>query len=335
MLRITRREFFSLHVSSGVPMNRVGLFYHPDYLKHDTGEGHPERPERLRALMSHLLAAPEWHFLMHAQPRSASLDRIKLVHPESYIRSLELRCRGGERILDQGDTSVSPESYEIALLAAGGVVEGVDRVMNGDLQSVFCAVRPPGHHAGVRTAMGFCLMNNAAIGARHAQQAHGVERVAIVDWDVHHGNGTQEIFYDDASVLYVSVHQYPFYPGTGAEHERGNGAGEGITLNCPMKAGSGEKEYCAAFEKTILPALDRFGPGLLIISAGFDAHKDDPLAGIQLTEESFSKMTEMMMEASRRHCEGRIVSVLEGGYDVDALGRSVEAHLKQLLGEKA
>jgi len=314
-----------------IPMNRVGLVYHPDYLKHDTGEAHPERSDRLRSLMSYLLTTSEWNLLMHSQSRPASSELVELVHSESYVRSVEQRCKNGEEVLDQGDTHVCRESYDIALLAAGGVLEGIDQVMNNDLQSVFCAIRPPGHHAETATAMGFCLFNNVAIGARYAQRKCGIERVAIVDWDVHHGNGTQEIFYKDSSVMYVSLHQYPFYPGTGAESESGQGAGEGFTVNCPMKVGSGENQYVEAFQKTILPALDQFKPGLLMISAGFDAHKDDPLAGIELTEESFSKMTKMMMEIADKHCEGRIVSVLEGGYDLHALSRSVEAHLRELL----
>ncbi len=312
-------------------MNRVGFIYHPDYLKHDTGSGHPERPARLSALVNHLLTVPEWHSLFHVQARPATVEELALVHPERYIRSVEARCRNGEIILDEGDTHVCRESFGIALLAAGGVFEGVDRVMRNEFQSVFCAVRPPGHHAESATTMGFCLFNNVAAGARYVQRRHGIERVAIIDWDVHHGNGTQEIFYEDPSVLYVSLHQYPFYPGTGAEGERGAGKGEGFTLNCPMRAGSGEREYLQAFEGRILPALDQFRPELLMISAGFDAHKDDPLAGIELTEESFSKMTRMLMDVSDKHCAGRIVSVLEGGYDLGALARSVEGHVRELL----
>ena len=315
-------------------MNQVGFIYHPDYLKHDTGVGHPERPARLNSLVNHLLTTPEWHSLMHIRSRTATIENLALVHPEKHVRLIETRCKSGETILDQGDTHACRESFDIALLAAGGVLEAVDGVAHGDFRSVFCAVRPPGHHAETATVMGFCLFNNVAVGARYAQKYHGIGRVAIVDWDVHHGNGTQEIFYEDPSVLYISLHQYPFYPGTGAESERGFGKGEGFTVNCPMKAGSGEKEYLQAFQKTIVPALDQFKPELLLISAGFDAHKDDPLAGIELTEESFSKMTKMLMDVADRYCEGRIVSVLEGGYDLAALARSVEAHVRTLLSEE-
>lgn len=312
-------------------MNNVGLIYHPDYLKHDTGSNHPERPERLETMLQPLLQTPIWKQLHHLQPSPAAVEWIQKVHPEYYIKMIEKRCLAGEEILDDGDTHVCPDSYAVALLAAGGVLHAVDQVMNNTLHSAFCAGRPPGHHAETAKAMGFCLFNNVAIGARYAQLKHGVERIAIVDWDVHHGNGTQEIFYEDPSVLYVSLHQYPLWPGTGALTETGSGKGEGYTLNCPMKPGSGEKEYLEAFRNRILPALHKFQPQLLMISAGFDAHKDDPLANIQLTEESFATMTGMLMEISSTYCGGKIISVLEGGYDLRALARSVEAHLAKLI----
>jgi len=312
-------------------MRTVGFIYHPDYLKHDTGVGHPERPQRLESIVQHLLPTPLWGKLSHLRPSAARLDSIHTVHPEHYAAMIRSRCLNGDTILDGGDTHVCPASYDVALLAAGAVLEGVDQVMTGRLQRVFCAVRPPGHHAGTSSVMGFCLFNNIAIGARYAQQKYGVERIAVVDWDVHHGNGTQEIFYDRDSVLYVSLHQFPLWPGTGATSERGIGGGEGFTLNCPMKPGSGEQDYLNAFEQEILPALGKFQPQLLMISAGFDAHRDDPLASIDLTEGSFSKMTELLGEASARYCGGRIISVLEGGYHLQALARSVEAHLEALI----
>ncbi len=312
-------------------MSTVGLFYHPDYLKHDTGIGHPERPQRLQAIVNHLLATDLWKQLHHLQPTTAPRERLLNVHPEQYVEMIERRCRAGEVILDMGDTRVCKESYNVALVAAGGVLHGVDKVMSGELSSAFCAVRPPGHHAETATVMGFCLFNNVAIGARYAQKKYGMERVAILDWDVHHGNGTQEIFYEDPSVLYISLHQYPYYPGTGAANETGSGKGEGFTLNCPMPAGSGEKEYFEAFRSKIFPALNTVQPQLLMISAGFDAHKDDPLANINITEDSFAEMTKMIMEIASKYCEGRIVSVLEGGYNLEALARSVEKHLKELM----
>ena len=312
-------------------MNDVGLFYHPDYLLHDTGPGHPERPERVQALMTHLVQSSVWSKLSHTRPEPADVESILQVHPEKYVKSIEQRCRSGERVLDMGDTHVCQESYRIALLAAGAVVQAVDQVVTGSLRRAFCLVRPPGHHAETATAMGFCLFNNVAIAARRAQTQHGIKRVAIVDWDVHHGNGTQEIFYRDNSVLYLSTHQYPFYPGTGAKSETGKDEGEGYTVNCPLPAGSGEREYLQEFQQAIIPALEKFRPEFVLISAGFDAHRNDPLAQMQLTEDSFAKFTTLVREVAERYAGGRIVSVLEGGYDLHGLSRSVEEHLKLLL----
>jgi acetoin utilization deacetylase AcuC-like enzyme len=312
-------------------MSTLGFIYHPDFLKHDTGIGHPERPQRLEALLQHLLATPLWGRLSHLRPEPAALQWVHEVHPERYTSMIKSRCLVGEHVLDEGDTHVSKASYEVALLAAGGVILAVDQVMTGALDRAFCAVRPPGHHACTSTVMGFCLLNNVAICARYAQRKYGVQRVAIVDWDVHHGNGTQEIFYGDNTVLYISLHQFPYYPGTGSAGERGAGPGEGFTVNCPMGAGSVEKDYLDAFQTHILPALNSFRPELLLISAGFDAHKDDPLAGINLTDESFARMTDMLLEASHTSCGGKMISVLEGGYNLQALARSVEGHLNALL----
>ncbi|MEX1139850.1 MAG: histone deacetylase [Bacteroidota bacterium] len=316
-------------------MNRVGFYYHPDYLKHQTGPGHPERPERLSHLVNYLLGRPVWNSLIHLQPRPAQIDHVTLVHPESYVSGIAEACASGIKVLDAGDTHACKESYDVALLAVGAAVEAVDQVLTGKLNSAFCAVRPPGHHAETATAMGFCLFNNAAIAARYAQKAHGIERVAILDWDVHHGNGTQEIFYEDPSVLYISLHQYPFYPGTGAEGETGSKKGKGFTLNCPMKAGAGERDYLDAFQERIVPAAESFQPQLLVLSAGFDAHKDDPLAGINLEEGSFEKMTRIVKKVADDHCDGKIVSVLEGGYDLEALAGSAEKHLGMLVSEAA
>lgn len=312
-------------------MSNIGFIYHPDFLKHDTGIGHPERPQRLETLIQHLLTSPLWSQLSHLRPEPAPLEWVHAVHPERYTSMIKSRCRVGEQMLDEGDTHVSKDSYDVALLAAGSVLMAIDRVMTGELDRAFCAVRPPGHHAGTSTVMGFCLFNNVAIGARYAQLKHGLKRIAIVDWDVHHGNGTQQIFYEDDSVLYISLHQFPYYPGTGSTGERGAGPGEGFTLNCPMGAGSVEKDYLDAFQTHIHPALDNFRPEFLFISAGFDAHKDDPLAGIHLTEESFSRMTEVLLDITRESCGGRVVSVLEGGYNLQALARSVAAHLKAMM----
>lgn len=308
-------------------MSSLGFIYHPDYLKHNTGTGHPEKPERLASLVQHLLGTPLWGQMSHLRPTPAPIEWIHTVHPDRHTSMIKVRCQRGEQVLDEGDTHVGKESYDVALLAAGGVLQAIDEVMSGKLAHAFCAVRPPGHHAESSRVMGFCLFNNIAIGAKYAQNKHGISRVAILDWDVHHGNGTQRIFYEDDTVLYISLHQFPFYPGTGASSERGAGRGEGFTLNCPMGAGSVEKDYLDAFQAHILPALHRFRPQLLMLSAGFDAHKDDPLASINLTEDTFSRMTDMLLEISQKYCDDRIVSVLEGGYNLEALSRSVEAHL--------
>lgn len=308
-------------------MGNVALIYHQDYLKHDTGAGHPECPDRLRAIMNHLITTPLWKTLHHLQPQRADVEWILTVHPEDYLKMIELRCAAGEPVLDEGDTHVCPASYQVALLAVGGVLLGVDEVVSGRVRASFCAVRPPGHHAESMRAMGFCLFNNAAIAARYAQKKYGLERIAILDWDVHHGNGTQQIFYDDDTVFYISLHQYPFYPGTGSADETGRGRGEGFTLNCPMRAGSGDREYREAFSRKVLPALHAYTPDLVIISAGFDAHRDDPLGNINLTEESFAWMTEAVRGVAEQYSKGRIVSILEGGYNLEALSRSVERHL--------
>jgi acetoin utilization deacetylase AcuC-like enzyme len=311
-------------------MGALAFIYDDRYLEHNTGSGHPERPERLRSIVGHLGNQPLWNQMRHVQPQTAAIEWVTLVHPEDYVQMIGRRCKAGERVLDSGDTHACEVSYDVALLAAGGMLAGVDEVMSGKAAASFCAVRPPGHHAETSTVMGFCLFNNVAIGARYAQKKYGIQRVAILDWDVHHGNGTQQIFYEDDSVFYISLHQYPYYPGTGAANERGKGKGEGFTLNCPMKAGSVENDYLDAFRNSILPALHTFQPELLMISAGFDAHEDDPLANILLTECSFAKMTKLVLEVASKHCNGRIVSVLEGGYNLDALARSVEAHLMKL-----
>jgi len=308
----------------------LAFIYHEDYLKHKTGFMHPESEQRLVAMLEHLQTIDLWNAMEHITPEPSQLRWIAKVHSIRYIEFVSEMCRIGETVLDSGDTHVSRDSYAAALLAAGGVLAGVDFAMRGDNHRAFCAVRPPGHHAEHDHAMGFCLFNNIAIGARYAQEHHGLTRVAIVDWDVHHGNGTQAAFYDDPSVLYVSIHQYPYYPGTGGKNERGAGNGTGTTLNIPLNAGSGDEVYLDAMREIIVPALVDFSPELIMISAGFDAHRDDPLAGMNVTEKGFGEMTRLILEASES-ARGRIVSVLEGGYDLKALGRSVESHLRELM----
>jgi acetoin utilization deacetylase AcuC-like enzyme len=226
---------------------------------------------------------------------------------------------------------MSVGSLRAAYLAAGAGVNAVDALMAGAVEHVFCAVRPPGHHAESAHAMGFCFFNNVAIAARYAQKAHGIRRVLIVDWDVHHGNGTQHAFYDDGSVLFFSTHQYPYYPGTGHAEEVGEGAARGLTVNVPMASGSGNTEYLEVFEQVLVPAADKFRPEFVVISAGFDAHKDDPLAGMALTENGYAALTGIVAEIARKHSHGRILSCLEGGYNLAALAASVEQHLVTLL----
>jgi len=303
----------------------------PLYKEHLTGAGHPESPYRLTAIEDRLKVTGLMDALLEIVPRPVEKKSVLAVHPEKYLKHLEeIVPRSGIGYLDP-DTPVSPRSLQAAWLAAGAVVTAVDAVMKQEAQNAFCAVRPPGHHALTSRGMGFCLLNNVAIGARYAQQEYGIERVAIIDWDVHHGNGTQEIFYEDPTVFYFSVHQYPFYPGTGSEQERGSGAGEGSTLNCPLDSGAGDSDYVELFENILAPVLTAWKPELVMISAGFDAHIEDPLARMEVTTEGFGRLTGIVRNFSDRLCGGKIVSALEGGYNLDALAKSVEKHLSVLM----
>ncbi len=312
-------------------MARVGIVSHQDYLKHDTGPGHPERPDRLRAIHERLETAGLARELDAVVPRSAERSWLEAVHAPEHVKNVKALCQNGSAHTGDGETTICPSSFAIASLAVGGTFEAIDAVMEGQLDSAFCAVRPPGHHAERDRAMGFCLFNNAAIAARYIQKTHGLERVLIVDWDVHHGNGTQHLFEPDPSVFYFSIHQYPHYPGTGGAAEIGFDDGEGTTLNVPVGLGSGDSAYLGAFQDRLLPAIRAFQPEFLIISAGFDAHGDDPLSGTSVTEDGFARMTECVLQAAKNHSEGRLVSVLEGGYNLQSLSRSVEAHLRALL----
>lgn len=311
----------------------TGLVYHADYLLHDPGPGHPECPARLRAIIDHLERVSLWGALRLIQPEPAPEAAIVRVHPKAYLRGLEQAAAEAPTYLD-ADTPISRDSYRVALLAAGGVLAAVAAVMAGRVRSAFVAVRPPGHHALPDRAMGFCLLNNVAIAARHLQAAHGLKRVLIVDWDVHHGNGTQAIFYEDASVLYFSTHQYPFYPGTGGEGERGRGDGLGTTVNAPLPAGSGDAEILAAFREHLVPAAETFRPDFVLISAGFDAHHADPLANLRVTGAGYAQLTAIVTGLADRFAAGRVVSVLEGGYSLQALPHAVEAHVRALAAAK-
>ena len=301
----------------------TSIIYHPDYLLHETGN-HPERKERLLAIM-HLIEESEID-LHKIKPEPASIEEMQYVHDPEYINKVK-EYSEREIPLDP-DTVLCRESYHAALLAAGGMISAVD---DG---RAFALVRPPGHHALSDRGMGFCLFNNIAIGARHAQRT-GYDRVLVVDWDVHHGNGTQHIFYDDPSVFYFSVHQYPHYPGTGSAGETGSGAGQGYTLNVPLPAGSGDAGYINVFKNILIPAALEFNPDIVLVSAGFDAHIDDPLAGMAVTTAGFGRMASIVSSIADRCCDGRLAITLEGGYDLNALSHSVLAVLKVMAGESA
>jgi acetoin utilization deacetylase AcuC-like enzyme len=309
----------------------TGFVYDDAYLKHITGPGHPERPERLPAIVAQLKSAGLLEHLLRIQPRPAERAWITAVHTSEHLETLCQLYEKGDRYAGTRDTPIGASSYEVALLAAGGVLAAVDAVVAGEVRNAFCAVRPPGHHATPDRAMGFCLLNNVAIAARYIQQKHKLSRVLIVDWDVHHGNGTQDIFYEDPTVFYFSIHQYPFYPGSGRADERGAGAGVGWTLNVPLPAGSGDAEYEQAFSRQLIPAAHQFQPDFVLISAGFDAHQDDLLGSMQVTSEGFARLTTMVKQIADQHCHGRLVSVLEGGYDLTGLAASVTGHVRALM----
>ncbi len=304
------------------------LVTHESSLAHDMGRGHPERPERLRAIQR-ALSGEAFASLTRLDAPLVEASALRRVHPDAYIAALEQAApRTGLTALD-ADTAMCPDTMLAIRHAAGGAVAAVDAVMSGKAHTAFVAARPPGHHAGAQNPMGFCFVNNIAVAARHAQAAHGAERVAIVDFDVHHGNGTQEIFWSDESVLFCSTHQSPFYPGTGGLTERG--AHDQI-VNAPLMAGATGDDFAEALVERILPRLEDFRPDLILVSAGFDAHERDPLGGLRLREQDFSEATKRLMEVADRRCEGRVVSLLEGGYDVDALASSVAAHITALSG---
>jgi acetoin utilization deacetylase AcuC-like enzyme len=302
------------------------LYTHPDCLAHDPGAHHPESPDRLRAVLA-ALSAEEFAGLERREAPRAALDAIALVHDRAYVEALlEAVPASGHAALDP-DTILSPHSGEAALRAAGAVCAAVDAVLAGEAHNAFCAVRPPGHHAEPDHAMGFCLFNSVAIGARHAQRHPGIERVAVVDFDVHHGNGTQDMFEMDANLFYASTHQSPLYPGTGASSE----TGVGNVVNAPLRPNAGSAEFRHAVSNIILPALADFRPDFLIVSAGFDAHRRDPLAQLNLTEDDYDWVTRQLAGIAERLCGGRIVSSLEGGYDLQALGASAAAHVRALM----
>ena len=302
------------------------LYSHPIYLEHLTPPGHPERPDRLRAVQR-VLDDERFEALDRVEAPQGDPATILYAHPEEFVSKVRAAIPESGLASIDGDTTVSPKSWQATLTAIGAANAAVDDVFAGTADNVFVASRPPGHHAEKTTAMGFCLFNHAAIAARYAQKTHGAERVAIVDWDVHHGNGTQDIFWDDPSVLYCSTHQMPLYPGTGALSE----TGAGNIVNAPLSPRTGSDIFREAFNSRILPAIADFSPDLIIISAGFDAHHRDPLAEINLDEDDFDWATGKLMESAARHADSRLVSLLEGGYDLQGLAFSVAAHVGRLM----
>ncbi|API53051.1 acetoin utilization protein [Rhizobium leguminosarum] len=305
------------------------LYEHPIFLEHVTPAGHPERSDRIRAI-NVALEHPSFERLERRQAPQANEDAVLLAHPEEHLTAVmrEIPEEEGEINQIEADTYASRKSLQAALTGIGGAMAAVDDVFTGRADNVFVAARPPGHHAEKMTAMGFCFFNNAAIAARHAQKTHGAERIAIVDWDVHHGNGTQDIFWDDASVLFCSTHQMPLYPGTGAKDEKGK---HNTIVNAPLSPNVGSDHFREAFKSRVLPALDDFRPDLIIISAGFDAHHRDPLAQINLTGEDFDWATGRVLELADRHAKNRVVSLLEGGYDLEGLAESAGMHILRMM----
>jgi acetoin utilization deacetylase AcuC-like enzyme len=309
----------------------VGYVYHPIYLQHDTGQ-HVEVAARLEAIISHLEKTGLKSKLTPIEPRPATVDEIALVHQKQYIKGIEETAARGGGWLDP-DTVVSPRSYEAALYAAGGLIRAVEAVMAGEVSSAFALVRPPGHHATSARAMGFCLFNNIAIAAKYALAQYKLERILIIDFDVHHGNGTQEAFYSNPHVMYISTHEYPFYPGTGDFNESGSGDAQGTNVNIPMPAGCGDKEYLEVFEQIIVPAARRFNPQLILVSAGYDGHWADPLAMMNISVGGFARMVGIIKGLAGER--GRLALTLEGGYHLEALAASVKATFDVLLGNAA
>lgn len=314
-------------------MNRTGLVYDPFYLQHDTGS-HPERAERLIRILKVLQEDGIYERLVQIAPRPATVDEIGLVHTPAHIAKVRAFAERGGGIFTE-DTVGSAKTYQAALLAAGGLLAAIDAVMAKEIENTFALVRPPGHHATPAAGMGFCFFNNIAIGARYAIQKYGLKRVLIVDWDVHHGNGTEAAFYSDPSVLFFSVHRSYIYPGTGWPEDIGEGKGKGFNINVPLPAGTGNRGYGEVFSRILQPVAIAYQPELVLISAGQDAHHLDPLGGMALTEEGYRKMTEQVLEIAGKCCDGRVVATLEGGYSLEGLSRSVLAIISAMEGRPA
>ncbi|PKQ27742.1 MAG: histone deacetylase [Candidatus Anoxymicrobium japonicum] len=312
-------------------MAEVVIYSDPLFEKHDTGYGHPECPERLSVSRVALDESGLLETVKVVSPRDATVQEIELVHSSRYIEQVERLAKSGGGNLDM-DTPVSPATYSAALKAAGAVLQGVDWCFEDSSRRAFCMVRPPGHHALPARGMGFCVFNNIAMGARYAMSRAFANRVMIVDWDSHHGNGTQDVFYEDQNVLYLSLHQYPHYPGTGGIDETGAGKGNGYTINLPFPAGTGEAHYLEAFERVVIPVAQEFKPDLVMVSAGYDSHAEDPLCSMRLIDSSYRKMTDYLVEFSEDYCDGRLLIILEGGYNLSAQAHSVVQTVAELAG---
>ncbi len=310
---------------------RVILATDPVCRKHNAGPHHPEQPARYDAVLHALRDEGLLGRCREIGPRNVTREDLLLVHEARYLDLAEREIRAGSEQLSTGDTDVCLESWEAARRAAGCALAAVDGVFKGDSKTAFCLIRPPGHHAAPSRGMGFCILNNVALAARHVQRRHGVNRVLIIDWDVHHGNGTQDTFYDDGSVFFFSTHQSPWYPGTGAASETGEGQGKGATLNCPLPAGSGREEIFACFEKKLLPAMEKFRPDFVFISAGFDSREGDPLGQFRLKDADFAELTAIARTIAEKEGQGRVVSVLEGGYNLAGLASAAAAHVKAMI----
>ncbi|MGH9672885.1 MAG: histone deacetylase family protein [Bryobacteraceae bacterium] len=308
----------------------TALVLDPVFKEHLTGDGHPERPDRYDAVTAALAHAGHLDALPKLPTRKATDEDLLRCHTKPYIEVVKRDVASGRTELSTGDTTISARSLDVALLAAGGVLNAVDAVIGGKAKNAFCVVRPPGHHARPAQGMGFCLFNSVAVAARYAQSKHKAGKVMIADWDVHHGNGTQDIFYRDGSVFFFSTHQSPWYPGTGMEDETGEGAGLGSTMNCPFPAGAGRKEILGVFEARLAKSAEKFKPDFVLLSAGFDSRLGDPLGRFRLTDEDFRDLTKVMLNIAKAHAGGRLVSVLEGGYSLSGLAAGVTAHVDQL-----